>query len=158
MTATSTSAQTFLALAAALPLASRAYRAGADKIVADYGLSEATGLPVLLIGRYGAAGVRPGVLADALGLEPSSLVRVIDQLIDAGLLVRHDDAHDRRAKILTLTAEGSKIASLMEAALLPFRQSVFGAFAPEDIAACLRVLSGLPEALTLAFAKETTPA
>ncbi|MDQ2820308.1 MAG: MarR family transcriptional regulator [Pseudomonadota bacterium] len=150
--------QTFIALATVLPQASRAYRAGADKVAADYGLSEATGLPVLLIGRFGAAGVRPGVLADALGLEPSSLVRVVDQLIDAGLLARQDDAHDRRAKILSLTAEGNKIASLMEADLVPFRHSVFSAFAPEDIAACLRVLAGLPDAVARSVAKENPPA
>lgn len=147
MRATPNPGQIFIALATALPLASRAYRAGADKVAASYGLSEATGLPVLLIGRFGDAGVRPGVLADALGLEPSSLVRVVDQLIDAGLLVRQDDAHDRRAKILNLTAEGKKVASLMESALVPFRASVFGAFAPEDIAACVRVLAGLPDAI-----------
>ena len=138
---------TFIDLATALAQASRAYRAGADKVAADYGLSEATGLPVLLIGRFGEHGVRPGVLAETLGLEPSSLVRVVDQLIASGLLLRHDDPLDRRAKILSLTDEGKKTASLMERALIPFRQKVFGAFDPADIAACLRVLAGLPQAI-----------
>lgn len=140
--------QTYKLLATALTQASRAYRAGADKVAAEYGLSEATGLPVLLLGRFGGNGVRPGVLADALGLEPSSLVRVIDQLIEAGLLLRHDDPVDRRAKILSLTDAGKHTASLMESALIPFRQSVFGAFAPADIEACLRVLAALPAAIT----------
>jgi MarR family transcriptional regulator for hemolysin len=154
MTTTRDLGPTFIALATALPQASRAYRAGADKVAASYGLSEATGLPVLLIGRFGDAGVRPGVLADALGLEPSSLVRIVDQLIDTGFLLRHDDPNDRRAKILNLTGEGKKIASLMESALIPFRQSVFGAFDPADIAACLRVLGGLPEAIAKSYAAE----
>lgn len=140
--------QTYKRLATALTQATRAYRAGADKVAADYGLSEATGLPVLLLGRFGGNGVRPGVLADALGLEPSSLVRVIDQLLDAGLLLRHDDPIDRRAKILSLTDAGKHTASLMENALIPFRQSVFGAFAQADIEACLRVLAALPAAIT----------
>jgi MarR family transcriptional regulator for hemolysin len=158
MTATVTPAdQTYIHLATALAQASRAYRAGADKVAASYGLSEATGLPVLLIGRLGEQGVRPGVLADALGLEPSSLVRVVDQLIAANLLTRQDDANDRRAKILSLTAEGKKIASLMECALLPFRQQVFGAFDPADVEACLRVLAGLPQAVA-AVELANTPA
>jgi MarR family transcriptional regulator for hemolysin len=139
--------QTYISLATALTQATRAYRAGADKVAAGYGLSEATGLPVLLVGRFGDQGVRPGVLADALGLEPSSLVRVIDQLIASSLLVRHDDPVDRRAKILSLTAEGKKTANLMERALIPFRQQVFGAFAPADVEACLRVLAGIPQAV-----------
>jgi MarR family transcriptional regulator for hemolysin len=147
MTANASSDQTYIELATALAQAARAYRAGADKVAASYGLSEATGLPVLLIGRLGEQGVRPGVLADALGLEPSSLVRVIDQLIAANLLSRQDDPIDRRAKILSLTDAGRKIASLMECALIPFRQQVFGAFAPADVEACLRVLAGLPQAV-----------
>ena len=147
MTVKTTLDQTYIQLATALAQAARAYRAGADKVAASYGLSEATGLPVLLIGRLGEQGVRPGVLADALGLEPSSLVRVIDQLIAAKLLSRQDDPHDRRAKILSLTEEGKHIASLMECALIPFRQQVFGAFDPADVAACLRVLAGLPQAV-----------
>ena len=144
--------QTFIQLTTALTHAARAYRAGADKVAADYGLSEATGLPVLLVGRYGEQGVRPGILADALGLEPSSLVRVVDQLIAANLLVRHDDPHDRRAKILNLTAEGKRTADLMERALVPYRHQVFGAFDRADVDACLRVLASLPEAIAHAVA------
>ncbi len=136
--------QTLSSLTAALTHASRAYRAAADKVAADYGLSQATGLPVLLISRFGADGVRPGVLAVALGLEASSLVRVVDQLIEARLLERHEDPHDRRAKLLRLTEEGQKTAALMDQALTPFRRKLFGAFEPGDVEACLRVLSGLP--------------
>lgn len=139
--------QTLGSLTAALTYASRAYRAAADKVAGDYGLSQATGLPVLVISRFGAEGVRPGVLAMALGLEASSLVRVVDQLIAAGLLERHEDPNDRRARILRLTAEGGKVAEQMDQALRPFRRKLFGAFDPADVEACLRVLSGLPDAI-----------
>lgn len=139
--------QTLSSLTAALTHASRAYRAAADKVGAAYGLSQATGLPVLVISRFGDAGVRPGVLADTLGLEASSLVRVVDQLIEARLLERHEDPHDRRAKILRLTDEGEKTAQRMDQALIPFRRKLFGDFAPEDVEACLRVLAGLPAAI-----------
>jgi MarR family transcriptional regulator for hemolysin len=138
---------TLSSLTAALTHASRAYRAAADKVASDYGLSQATGLPVLVISRFGEAGVRPGVLAETLSLEASSLVRVVDQLIEARLLERHDDPHDRRAKILRLTEEGEKTAQRMDQALTPFRRKLFGGFAPEDVEACLRVLAGLPAAI-----------
>jgi len=139
--------QTLSSLTAALTHASRAYRAAADKVAADYGLSQATGLPVLVISRFGENGVRPGVLAETLSLEASSLVRVVDQLIESGLLERHEDPHDRRAKILRLTAEGRKTAERMDQALRPFRRKLFGAFDPADVDACLRVLSGLPDVI-----------
>jgi MarR family transcriptional regulator for hemolysin len=139
--------QTLSSLTAALTHASRAYRAAADKVAADYGLSQATGLPVLVISRFGENGVRPGVLAETLSLEPSSLVRVVDQLIESGLVERHEDPNDRRAKILRLTDEGRQTAERMDQALRPFRRKLFGAFDPADVDACLRVLSGLPDVI-----------
>jgi MarR family transcriptional regulator for hemolysin len=133
---------TLMTLTATLTHVSRAYKAAADKVAADYGLSQATGLPVLLIGRLGN-GVRPGVLADALGLEPSSVVRVVDHLIESGLLERHDDPLDRRAKILQLTDEGKNTAALMEQALIPFRRKLFGDFSQAEVETTLRVVAGL---------------
>jgi MarR family transcriptional regulator for hemolysin len=139
--------QTLSSLTAALTLSSRVYRAAVDKVAADYGLSQATGLPVLVISRFGENGVRPGILAETLSLEPSSLVRVVDHLIENGLVERHDDPQDRRAKILRLTEAGMETAKRMDQALVPFRRKLFGAFAPSDVEACLRVLSGLPDVI-----------
>jgi len=139
--------QTLSSLTAALTHASRAYRAAADKVASDFGLSQATGLPVLVISRFGDGGVRPGILAETLSLEASSLVRIVDHLIGSGLVERHEDPQDRRAKILRLTDDGLKTAALMDQALTPFRRKLFGAFDPADVEATLRVLSGLPTAI-----------
>ena len=133
--------QTLMQLTATLTHASRAYKAMADKVASQYSLSQATALPVLILGRLGQDGVRPGVLAEALGLEASSLVRVIDLLIENGLVERHEDPQDRRAKLLQLTADGKTRAAQMEEALLPFRRGVFAGLDPADIDACLRVLT-----------------
>lgn len=135
--------QTLMQLTATLTHASRAYKAMADKVASQYSLSQATALPVLILGRLGADGVRPGVLAEALGLEASSLVRVIDLLIENGLVERREDPQDRRAKILQLTEDGKTRAAQMEAALIPFRRDLFAEFEQADIDACLRVLTGL---------------
>ena len=135
--------QTLMQLTATLTHASRAYKAMADKVASQYSLSQATALPVLILGRLGQDGVRPGVLADALGLEASSLVRVIDLLIENGLVQRHEDPQDRRAKLLQLTADGQTRAAQMEAALIPFRRNLFAEFEQADIDACLRVLTNL---------------
>ena len=147
--------QTLSSLTAALTHASRAYRAAADKVASDFGLSQATGLPVLVISRFGDGGVRPGILAETLSLEASSLVRIVDHLIGSGLVERHEDPQDRRAKILRLTDEGLKTAALMDQALTPFRRKLFGAFDPADVEATLRVLSGLPTAIVNVQAEAT---
>jgi MarR family transcriptional regulator for hemolysin len=138
--------QTLMTLATSLAHVARTYRAAVDKVAAEYGLSQATGLPVLFMGRLGE-GVRSGVLADKLGIEPSSLVRVVDHLIESGLVVRHEDAQDRRAKTLRLTDEGRARAAAMEQALVPFRRHLFADIAEDDVHACLRVLGGLNAAI-----------
>ena len=133
--------QTLIQLTATLTHASRAYKSMADKVASQYSLSQATALPVLILSRLDQDGVRPGVLAEALGLEPSSLVRVVDLLIESGLIERRDDPQDRRARILQLTQDGKTRAAQMEEALIPFRRSVFEGVDPADIDACLRVLT-----------------
>jgi MarR family transcriptional regulator for hemolysin len=138
--------QTLMTLASSLPQVARSYRAAVDKVAAEFGLSQATGLPVLFMGRMGG-GVRCGVLAERLGVEASSLVRVIDHLVETGLVERRGDEIDRRAKTVHLTAEGASRAGKMEQALVPFRRQLFADIAEEDIHACLRVFNGLTAAI-----------
>lgn len=138
--------QELMQLTMSLTAISRAYKAAADQVASGFGLSHSTAWPVVMIARLGG-GVRPGTLADALGLEPSSLVRVIDQLIASGLVERRDDASDRRARTLHLTARGEACAAQLETALVPFRRTLFDGIAQEDIAACASVLGKLSKAI-----------
>jgi MarR family transcriptional regulator for hemolysin len=144
--------QTLMTLTMTLTQVARAYKAAADRMAADFGLSQATAWPVVMISRMGN-GVRPGAVADALGLEPPSLVRVIDQLIEAGLVERHDDATDRRAKTLHLTAKGRLCATRLEKALTLFRRQLFADIDRADIDACTRVFA----ALNVAIAESNEP-
>jgi MarR family transcriptional regulator, transcriptional regulator for hemolysin len=147
--------RTLMNLTMSLTRVSRSYKSVADKMAANYGLSQATAWPVIMIGRLGD-GVRPGAVADALGLEPSSLVRVIDHLIDAGLITRNEDASDRRAKTLHLTADGRRRAAQLEKALVGFRRQLFLGVPQVDIDACARVFAALGEGI--AKFEETTSA
>jgi MarR family transcriptional regulator for hemolysin len=83
----------------------RIWRRESDQALSDHGLSYATAIPLLLLSRQGTS-VRQGVLADELGIEGPSLVRLIDLLEAEGLVERREDPTDRRAKTLHLTATG----------------------------------------------------
>lgn len=120
----------------------RAYNSLANKLAAAYGLSQATAWPAVMIGRMGNH-VRPGELAETLGLDPSSLVRIIDQLVSSGIVERLEDPQDRRAKILNLTEEGGKTIAQVERALIAFRNGLLKDVPITDIEACVRVLSTL---------------
>ncbi|WP_082853343.1 MarR family winged helix-turn-helix transcriptional regulator [Bordetella ansorpii] len=137
-----------MAVSAALPVLARAYRAAADKVLAGYGLSQATAWPVILAGRLGD-GLRQGALAEALGIEGPSLVRLLDHLVSAGLIERREDPSDRRARTLHLTESGQALRAKLEDVLTRIRRELFKGIDADDVAACLRVF----EQLTLALAQ-----
>jgi MarR family transcriptional regulator, transcriptional regulator for hemolysin len=54
-------------------------------------------------------GLSPVDLAEVLELQPISLVRLLDRLVEHGLLERRHDPRDRRANRLFLTAAGRQL-------------------------------------------------
>ena len=84
---------------------SRAYKAVCDRLASRFGLTQAIAWPIVAISRLGD-GVRPGVIAEAVGIEPSSVVRLVDQLVAAGLIERREESRiiDRRGCGLRLPA------------------------------------------------------
>jgi len=53
-------------------------------------------------------------LADMLELQPISLVRLLDRLVEHGLLERRHDPKDRRANRLFLTAKGTQLVDELD--------------------------------------------
>ncbi len=53
-------------------------------------------------------------LADVLELQPISLVRLLDRLVEHGLVERRSDPRDRRANRLFLTASGRQLADELD--------------------------------------------
>ena len=93
-------------------------------------------------------GVRPGEIANALGLDPSSVVRVIDQLTSAGIMTRKEDESDRRAKLLYLTESGRDRIEVLLAARRPFRAGLFKNINPAELEVTLKVLRELSESIS----------
>ena len=124
----------------------RAYKTSADRLSSQYGLSRATAWPAVLISRMGDD-VRPGEIANALGIDPSSVVRIIDQLIDADLMTRKEDPNDRRVRLLSMTENGKRRVEVTQEALFPFRRKLFNRIDPDELKICIKVLAELSEAI-----------
>ncbi len=85
-------------------------------------------------------GSRQHGLAHSLGIEQSSLVRLLDQLAGAGLLERREDPSDRRARLLHLTSRGEAVAQQAEDILDRLRHDLLGDADANDLDAAMRVL------------------
>jgi len=132
-----------------LLLTGRLWRKMARRAAARHGVSEASAAPLVWIARLGE-NVRQNVLAEAVGIEGASLVRLLDDLAAAGLVIREPDPADRRANNLTLTDTGRRVVTEVEEDLDGLRHAVFGAHPRQDIEIALRVL----DAIRTAYAAE----
>lgn len=89
--------------------AGRNWRRAIDQQLQPLGLTEATWLPLLYLARVGP--VRQVDLADYIGVDRSSVVRVIDALAAQGLVARESDPSDRRANLVHLTPAAAPLVA-----------------------------------------------
>ena len=124
----------------------RIYRKKVSRALSAYGISESQAFPVLHIARFGG-GMRQNILAEEIGMEGPSLVRLLDQLCAQGLVERRDDSIDRRAKTMHLTTSGEELAVMVEDALGKIRKRLLISISDADLKATLRVLTTLQAGL-----------
>lgn len=94
----------------------RRWRAALDASLAEVGLSDATWSPLVHIGRSGG-GISQKDLAARVGIDTSTLVRLLDILSAKGLIERRQDPTDRRANLLYLTPEGQSMLARIQQVL-----------------------------------------
>jgi MarR family transcriptional regulator, transcriptional regulator for hemolysin len=135
-----------------LVVAARKWRRTSHGVLAAFNVSEACATPLLTASRLGSA-VRQVTLADHVGIEGPSLVRLLDQLCAAGLMRRDEDPEDRRAKTVVLTEEGRAVTAKMEEELATLRAQALKGVSRSDLEAALRVL----EAFTADPAEHADP-
>ncbi|MBU6268984.1 MAG: winged helix DNA-binding protein, partial [Sphingomonadales bacterium] len=128
-----------------------------DRRLAEHRISDARAVPVLHIARAGDA-MRQRELADLMGIEGPSLVRLLDQLCAAGLVERRPDRADGRAKTLHITASGGELAGVVETVLHGLRDQLFVDVSDDDIDATLRTMAALDRALRTATGAAPQPA
>ncbi len=115
-----------------LALLTRRWRKILDANLRIQGLTDASWRPLLYLSRLGN-GICQKELAAALGIEDPSLVRLLDELAAKGLIVRTENASDRRMKRLKLTPEGHEFVLKIQDTIEPLNQRLLEDFTDDDI-------------------------
>jgi MarR family transcriptional regulator for hemolysin len=119
--------------------AARQWRRAVDRRLNPFGLSEATWLPLIYLAR--AAGpMRQKDLAAALTLDGSSVVRLLDALEASRLIERGEENNDRRAKLITITAQGWSIIKQVEIVARDVRNATLSGLSDDDLRHATHVL------------------
>ncbi|KAB0531744.1 MarR family winged helix-turn-helix transcriptional regulator [Xanthomonas cissicola] len=132
-------------LSSGLLVAARQWQRLADQAFSEFDLSSACTGPLLMVGRSGG-GIRQVALAQQLGMEGPSLVRLLDKLAAQGLLRREADSSDRRANQLWLTDAGQALVGQIEIRLDALRAQVFGALSDADVQVVLTLWEQIAQA------------
>ena len=132
----------------------RQWRRAVDVHLQPFGLTEATWLPLLHVARAPAP-MRQKDLAASLSLDGSSVVRLLDALQIAGLIERREEAADRRAKTIGLTALGRSTVERVEAVSNQIRHAALAGLTDEEIATATRILQQICRSLAQAIGKDT---
>lgn len=110
----------------------RRWRQLLDERLRDSGLSQARWLALLHLRRMGD-GIAQIALAQSIGIEGASLVRILDDLESRRLVERRTDPQDRRAKQLSLTAEGLLALNEVDAIARALRQEMLAGLDQQQI-------------------------
>jgi DNA-binding MarR family transcriptional regulator len=84
-------------------------------------------------------------LADVLELQPISLVRLLDRLVEHGLLERRHDPRDRRANRLFLTARGRQLVDDLDSLRDSIATHVLKDVPAEEIETSLKTLRDIKD-------------
>lgn len=119
----------------------RQWRRLVDRRLQPLGLTEATWLPLLYISRAKAP-LRQKDLAALIGLDSSSVVRLLDGLETAGYVQRLEGT-DRREKLIHLTPAGQKTVATVEMVVQEGRKRLFRDVNRDELGAACSVLQQL---------------
>ena len=134
--------QAWVEFAPLLSANARAWRKAFDGAMSEHGLSDAKAIPLMTLLRHGDC-VPQGVLAERVGIEGATIVRVVDELEKENLIRRIADENDRRVKLIELTDEGRALAAKIEKAATRLRTAFLGDLDPDAVDVALDVLRKL---------------
>jgi MarR family transcriptional regulator, lower aerobic nicotinate degradation pathway regulator len=128
--ATETAPAAGVASSVLIAILARGMRDRIERAVAPLGI-RARHLPTLNhLREHGASAQQ--TLLDAVGIDPSNLVGLLNELEDAGLIVRRRDRSDRRRGVIELSRKGERALRGVDRALEAVDAEVLAALTPGE--------------------------
>jgi DNA-binding MarR family transcriptional regulator len=113
-------------------------RAKADAALAAHGLSMKAYAALATVASDGA--VSQQALSRRIGMDPATMVDVIDALEQAGNIVRRRNPHDRREYALETTAKGRALFARAQRAIASAEAKTLGQMKPDDVEMLITLL------------------
>lgn len=127
----------------------RVWRNKVNERLRPLGLSQATWLALWNLSWF-PEGLGQSDLAERLGIEGPTLVRLLDRLEKDGFIQRLEAVHDRRCKVIALTDTAEPLLREVKGIIAELRIDVMDAIPDEELAAGLQLLNRVLERLSLA--------
>lgn len=125
----------------AMFLTSHAWRNALDRRLRPLGFSHSRWLLLLHLSRKD--GSTHSELAQMMGIEPPTLVRMVDHMEQEGLLKRCASETDRRVKHLWLSDAGKRVAEEIRAHAAELRKEALGGLGADEIRSTLAVFNNI---------------
>jgi MarR family transcriptional regulator for hemolysin len=127
-------------------LLARRWRRALDARLAEAGLSDATWVPLIHLQATGG-GVTQKELAALVGIDGSSLVRLLDILSRQELVERRVDENDNRARLIFLTPKGEQRVTEIRRELAKGEEDMLADISDADLAAMLDQFDSIDQRL-----------
>jgi MarR family transcriptional regulator for hemolysin len=116
----------------------RLWRTKLDERLAPLGLTQARWITLLHLSKA-ASGIPQRALAEQIGVEGPTLVRVLDGLERMALIRRSDTPGDRRAKTVHLTPAAAPMLAEISRLATELREEILFGIDEDDLTVCQRV-------------------
>lgn len=127
-------------------LASRRFRARFAERVKQSGQTEARWSALYMLAAH-PEGLIQSELAELMGVQGPTLVRLLDALEKLGLISRHPTPNDRRANRLVIEDAGRAVLEEVDVIAAKLRAEVFRRVSDEDMKTTVRTLLTLSKSL-----------
>ncbi len=117
---------------------SRRWRMALDSRLRAIGLTQAKWITLFHLQRLGDGQLQKE-LAQSIGIEGPTLVRVLDSLEHLGYIERREAPHDRRGKTIYLTAPGTAILRETQPISDELREQMLNDIPPADMRTCIHL-------------------